>query len=96
VALCRAAGVPARPVWGVAFVPGGKPDFASHNWAEVYVGGVGWVPVDPQRPESFGFLPTNVVRVFMDAKKSASTQENLPLLNLLFMNGEQLKWQEGP
>jgi hypothetical protein len=32
----------------------------------------------------------------MDAKKSATTQENLPLLNLLFMNGEQLKWQEGP
>jgi hypothetical protein len=96
VALCRAAGVPARPVWGVAFVPGGKPDFASHNWAEVYVAGVGWAPVDPQRPESFGFLPTNVVRVFMDARQSASTQENLPLLNLLFMNGEQLKWQEGP
>jgi tetratricopeptide (TPR) repeat protein len=94
VALCRAAGVPARPVWGVALLPGGKPDYASHNWAEVYVTGVGWVPVDPQRPESFGFLPTNVVRVFMDAKKGAATQENLPLLNLLFMNGDQLKWEQ--
>jgi transglutaminase superfamily protein/tetratricopeptide repeat protein len=94
VALCRAAGVPARPVWGVALVPGGKPDYASHNWAEVYVGGVGWVPVDPQRPESFGFLPTSVVRVFMDAKKGAATQENLPLLNLLFMNGDRLKYEE--
>ena len=44
--------------------------------------------------EEFGFLPTNVVRVFMDAKKSASTQENLPLLNLLFMNGDQLKYEQ--
>ena len=51
--------------------------------------------MDPQRPESFGSLPTNVVRVFMDAKKSATTQENLPLLNLLFMNGDQLKYEEG-
>ncbi|HEY7314384.1 MAG TPA: transglutaminase domain-containing protein [Gemmataceae bacterium] len=91
VALCRAAGVPSRPVWGVAFLPKG---FASHNWDEVYIAGVGWVPVDPQKVETFGWLPTNRVRVFMDLRKSDRSEENLPLLNLVFMNGEKLQYEQ--
>jgi transglutaminase-like putative cysteine protease len=89
-ALCRSAGVPARPVWGILFYPKG---FASHNWDEVYIAGVGWVPVDPQKPETFGWLPIDHVRVFMDLRKSATSEENLPLLNLLFMNGEKLQYE---
>jgi hypothetical protein len=91
VALCRAAGVPSRPVWGVAFLPKG---FASHNWDEVYIAGVGWVPVDPQKVETFGWLPTNRVRVFLDLRKSDRSEENLPLLNLVFMNGEKLQYEQ--
>jgi transglutaminase-like putative cysteine protease len=90
-ALCRSAGVPARPVWGILFYPKG---FASHNWDEVYIAGVGWVPVDPQKPETFGWLPIDHVRVFMDLRKSATSEENLPLLNLLFMNGEKLQYEQ--
>lgn len=90
-ALCRAAGVPARPVWGVLFV---DKSYKSHNWDEVYIAGVGWVPVDPQAPETFGWLPINRVRLFMDLRKSARSGENLPLLNLLFMNGEKLQWEQ--
>lgn len=90
-ALCRSAGVPARPVWGVLFV---DKNFKSHNWDEVYIAGVGWVPVDPQAAETFGWLPINRVRVFMDLRKSSTSEENLPLLNLLYMNGEKLQFEQ--
>jgi tetratricopeptide (TPR) repeat protein len=96
-ALCRAAGVPARPVWGLAKLPATelkpKGDFASHNWCEVYVNGLGWVPVDPQKPESFGLQPTAHLRFYMDEKKTKSVLEILPLINLLAMNGDTIKFE---
>lgn len=49
VALARAAGVPAREVWGIR-IPGGKGGDmtkAQHCWAEWYSPGYGWVVVDP-------------------------------------------------
>lgn len=49
VALCRAAGVPAREIFGIRL--GKKPteDISTwqHCWAEFFLPGTGWVPVDP-------------------------------------------------
>jgi tetratricopeptide (TPR) repeat protein len=93
-ALCRAAGVPARPVWGVFFRAGSPGAFDSHNWDEVYIAGCGWVPVDPLKSETFGWLPTSHVRVYMDLRKSDNSPENVPLGNLVYMNGEKLQFEE--
>ncbi|HEC63145.1 MAG TPA: transglutaminase domain-containing protein [Candidatus Acetothermia bacterium] len=64
VVLCRAAGLPARFVEGITNVPGDE----KHDWAEVYLGRVGWVPVDPtwgrfpeKRELYFARMPPNHV-----------------------------------
>jgi len=48
IAMCRAAGLPARYV-GSVVVRGEEAsfDFVYHRWVEVYLPGYGWVPVDP-------------------------------------------------
>jgi transglutaminase-like putative cysteine protease len=49
VALARAAGVPAREVFGLRLGLPGERDVTDghHCWAEFYLPGTGWVPVDP-------------------------------------------------
>ncbi len=49
VALCRASGIPARPVVGtlLAAHPG-----SGHVWAELWIEEVGWVPADPSRAQA--------------------------------------------
>lgn len=49
VALARAAGVPAREVFGLRLGRPGQTDISDghHCWAEFYLPGTGWIPVDP-------------------------------------------------
>lgn len=49
VALCRAAGVPAREVFGIRLGKKPEQDITGwqHCWAEFYLPGYDWVPVDP-------------------------------------------------
>ncbi len=49
VSLCRAAGVPAREVFGLRQGKTAQQDISSwqHCWAEFYLPGYDWVPVDP-------------------------------------------------
>jgi sugar lactone lactonase YvrE len=50
IAMCRAAGIPARYA-GSVVVRGedASMDDVFHRWAEVYLPGYGWIPVDPSR-----------------------------------------------
>ncbi len=48
VALARTIGWPARPVTGWVYLDDGvEPGMYPHAWVEVWLGEVGWVPVDP-------------------------------------------------
>ncbi len=47
VALCRAKKIPARVVTGISVQRDTKT--ARHNWAEVYLKDIGWVPFDPSK-----------------------------------------------
>ena len=49
VALARASGVPAREVFGLRLAKKGSEDVSAwqHCWAEFFLPGYGWVPVDP-------------------------------------------------
>jgi transglutaminase-like putative cysteine protease len=49
VAVARASGVPAREVFGLRLGKKSKDDITKghHCWAEFYLPGYGWVPVDP-------------------------------------------------
>ena len=64
IALCRAAGVPARFVGGLRVGPDeatGKLTVGSHAWAEVLLPNGVWVPMDPTGPEEkfFAQLASN-------------------------------------
>jgi transglutaminase-like putative cysteine protease len=49
IALARASGVPAREIFGIRLGKKAEEDITGyqHCWAEFYLPGYGWVPVDP-------------------------------------------------
>ena len=54
----------------------------------------GWVPVDPRRSATLGFLPNYYMRMSMDAQKTKTSTENVPQLNLMYMHGAKLRFEE--
>jgi transglutaminase-like putative cysteine protease len=67
--IARNAGIPTRTIWGVlkapvAFLEFPAGTFLSHNWNEVYLAGVGWLPVDVlDRTAPFGVAPKHRLRI---------------------------------
>jgi transglutaminase-like putative cysteine protease len=62
VGLCRSAGVPAREICGRnAFHKNGS--ITSHAWAEFYVPGYGWVPVDTTTSRFASSSPWHVTKI---------------------------------
>ena len=61
-AVCRAVGIPSRPVAGYIIDGNRRP--RNHYWAEVYFAGIGWMPVDPHLGDGSKLvsLPANIDR----------------------------------
>jgi hypothetical protein len=71
VTICRAAGVPACVAHGYALPLDDKP-FSSespvgHGWAEVYINGIGWVPVEPTDADSLRQFTSNRAYLWLGA-----------------------------
>jgi len=73
VALCRAAGVPAREIFGLRLGRNAKEDITTwqHCWAEFFLPGTGWVPVDPADVRK-AMLKENLT---LDDKRTAELRE---------------------
>ncbi len=56
VGLCRSIGIPSRQQSGFVV---SDTSFDYHVWSEIYLPGIGWVPMDTTIPDGFGRLPNN-------------------------------------
>ncbi|MGB9854250.1 MAG: transglutaminase-like domain-containing protein [Candidatus Bathyarchaeales archaeon] len=77
VALCRAAGIPARIHAGFAFNNVGESMKDGHMWAEFYLENYGWVPVDA----TWGQFQ---IRDFLHFSSIQSIPEVIPYANYVF------------
>jgi hypothetical protein len=79
VALCRAAGIPARVQVGFAFQSIGETTEDGHMWAEYYLENYGWIPVDA----TWGLFDAIDYRHFSQLQ---SMSEAIPYANYVFNN----------
>ncbi len=79
VSLARSVGIPARRVSGLVIPDSGDP--IGHQWAEVFVSGLGWVPVDVALEDGMYreqlrslqefYAPTDEILFRLDARRVA-------------------------
>ncbi|BDI33751.1 hypothetical protein CCAX7_58020 [Capsulimonas corticalis] len=93
IALCRAAGIPARIQGGALYTPLAGGSYAQHYWTEVWMGPRdGWIPIDSTTGEIGTFDPDHLtlwrlgsmdsmtVKVLDYAPKTATTASAAPAL----------------
>jgi hypothetical protein len=71
-AFCRAAGIPARVVFGAMYAPNFGGGFGQHAWNEIYMGAAGWIPVDATAFET-DYVDSGHIRVSELLSATAST-----------------------
>lgn len=84
VALLRSAGVPARYVEGYAVSPddfesydewANIPDSRSHAWVEIYLNGIGWVPVEATPSARRGIIDHDAAELEASSDSNISDNE---------------------
>lgn len=56
-ALCRAVGIPARAPGGMQLFPNPRTGCGDHFWAQIYLPGYGWMPVDTSVGQLAKYMP---------------------------------------
>lgn len=76
IALARAAGLPARAVYGWGYQ---EDNLSGHAWAEFYLPGKGWQPVDPTWAERSGdyFARLDPIHLTRDIRGLSSSESGL-------------------
>src|SRR5262249_23685572 len=83
IALCRASGIPARLVAG----------HANHAWLEIYINGVGWLPIEPQDPNSLQIYHPSYVKILHFQRPLNASGVDRELLG--YLNMHKMEYGEG-
>jgi len=80
-ALCRAADIPSRVVWGCIYTPNKGGSFGQHGWNEVYMGEAGWIPLDTTLRE-IDFVDSGHIRLgILTSKHIAFNPDQMEILD---------------
>jgi len=102
IALCRAVGVPARPITGIVGIKEGSyywanGDVYTHMWAEFYLPNYGWVPADPTYADvgnmstlGIGYGDRLVLSKGVDIELGHG-MSRIPWFHMPYVNGHQEK-----
>jgi len=72
IALCRAAGIPARMTGGLLYSEALGGSFGQHYWTRVWMGPDGWVPIDTTTHEVGTLSPAHITLWNLAGLKSVS------------------------
>ncbi|MDP2672898.1 MAG: transglutaminase-like domain-containing protein [Nanoarchaeota archaeon] len=92
ITFCRSLGIPARSVLGMWAIPKIKKGY--HAWAEFYLEGVGWIPVDSSVAEGLKNKEDKEFIKFMKKMKNPMNYDfyfgNLDNNRIIFSKGENI------